>query len=336
MKSKFKNIIFFFCVTITITIALSFDAIAQDIQFTQYYANPIFLNPAYTGATFEHRFVGNYRNQWPGISKAFSTFAVSYDYHLTDIKSGVGIQVVRDKAGTSSLSTTGVLASYAYYYAISKTKDIRMGLQLGYISKYYDYSRLVFNDQLYTGSSISNDLEVVPKINFININAGALYTSEILWAGVSLHNMNKPNTSLIDGSNPLPFKFSIHGGYRYVIAKKGNFLIKYFSPSINYRHQYKFDQLDVGVSYFNAPLSLGLWYRGIPVKHYKPGYPNTDALSFLVGVDIKDYDLRIGFSYDITLSRLVSTSYGAAELSIIYEIAKKSKRKRVHVSCPKF
>ena len=315
---------------------LAFNAVSQDVHFSQYYANPIFLNPAYTGATFEHRFVANYRNQWPGISKAFSTYAVSYDYNMTEIKSGVGIQVLRDRAGTSNLTTTGFSASYAYYYQVQKFKEIRMGLQLGYFSKFYDYNRLTFNDQLFTGSSVSNDQEVVPKINYVNINAGALYTTRLLWAGVALHNINRPNTSLTEGTNSLPMKFSIHGGYRFIISKKGNFLQKYFAPSFMYRHQKKFDQLDIGAYYFYSPISLGIWYRGIPIKHYEPTYPNTDALSFMVGLDIKDYDMRIGFSYDVTLSRLASRSFGAAELSIIYEIAKKSKRKRVYVSCPKF
>ena len=310
--------------------------VSQDVQFTQFYANPIFLNPAYTGATFEHRFVANYRNQWPGISKAFNTFAISYDYNMTEIKSGVGLQILRDRAGTSLLTTTGFNLSYAYYYQVQKFKEIRMGLQLGYISKYYDYNRLTFNDQLYTGSSASNDIEVTPKINFINANVGALYTTRLLWAGIALHNINKPNTSLVEGSNPLPMKFSMHAGYRFIISKKGNFLEKYFAPAFNYRHQHKFDQLDIGAYYFYSPISLGVWYRGLPLKHYEPAYPNTDALSFLVGLDIKDYDMRIGLSYDVTLSRLAAQSFGAAELSIIYEIAKKSKRKRVYVSCPKF
>jgi hypothetical protein len=85
------------------------------------------------------------------------------------------------------------------------------------------------------------------------------------------------------------------------------------------------------------PLNLGLWYRGLPLKHYKPTYPNRDALCLLVGVDLKDYDMRIGYSYDLTLNRLVSNSTGSHEISIIYEIAKRSKKSRkVLISCPKF
>lgn len=310
--------------------------VAQDIHFSQFYANPIYLNPAYTGATFEHRFIGNYRNQWPGISKTYSSYAASYDYNMTDINSGVGIQVMQDRSGTSRLTTTAFMASYAYYYSISKFKDIRMGLQLGYISKYFDLSDVVFNDQLYTGSSVSTDFQNIAKVNFVNINAGALYTTPYSWVGVSFHNLNKPNASMVDGSSPLPVKFSIHGGHKFVISKKGNFLEKYFAPALNYRHQNKFDQLDIGAYYFFTPLSVGLWYRGIPFKRYKPTYQNIDALCVLLGVDIKDYDMRIGFSYDVNLSRLASKSFGAAELSIIYEVAKKSRRKKMFVSCPKF
>jgi type IX secretion system PorP/SprF family membrane protein len=309
---------------------------AQDPHFTQFYSNPIYLNPAFTGATFQHRFVANYRDQWPGIPKTYKTFAISYDYNMTEIHSGVGVQLLRDRAGTSLLTTTGFNISYAYYYSLAKFKDIRLGIQLGYINQYYDYSKLVFNDQLYTGSATSNDLEATSKINYVNVNAGGLYTTPYLWVGGAIHNLGHPNTSLINGDNPLPTTISVHGGYKFVIAKKGNYLEKYFAPALHYHHQQKFDQLDIGAYYFYAPLSFGVWYRGLPLKHYDIGYPNTDALAFLLGIDIKDYDLRIGLSYDVTLSRLAAQSYGAPEVSIIYEIAKKSKRKRIYVSCPKF
>ncbi|MFL5764843.1 MAG: type IX secretion system membrane protein PorP/SprF [Bacteroidia bacterium] len=309
---------------------------AQDPHFTQFYANPIYTNPAFTGATFQHRFVLNYRDQWPGIKETYKTFAVSYDYNMTEIHSGVGIQLLRDRAGTSQLTTTGFNLSYAYYYSIRKFRDIRLGLQLGYINQYYDYSKLVFNDQLYTGSSTSTDQEATSRINYVNVNAGGLYTTPYLWIGAAVHNLGTPNSSLVDGFNPLPRTWSVHGGYKFVVSKKGNYLEKYFAPALHYHHQQKFDQLDIGAYYFYAPFSLGVWYRGLPLKHYEPGYPNADAMAFLIGMDIKDSDLKIGISYDVTLSRLATKSFGAAELSIIYEIAKKSKKKRIYVSCPKF
>jgi len=315
----------------------AFNGFSQDAHFTQFYANPIFLNPAFTGVTYEHRLVANYRNQWPGISNAFKTFAASYDYNMSELRSGFGLQLMRDRAGTSLLTTTSAMVSYAYHFQVTKFQEFRMGLQLGYINKYNDPSRLIFNDQLYSGSTVSLDLPAIDRKHFIDINAGVLLNSTEYWLGVAAHNINSPNTSLIEGTNRLPTKISAHGGYRFIILKKGNFLKRFFSPAFNYRHQQKFDQLDIGAYYFHYPINLGLWYRGLPLKHYKAGYANTDAVSVLFGVDIKQYDMRVGLSYDVTLSRLSSNSFGAIELSIIYEIAKKSKKNRkVLISCPKF
>ena len=61
------------------------ETMAQDPQFTQFYASPMFLNPAFTGLTYEHRFTANYRNQWPGIKKAFSTYMATYDYNISNL-----------------------------------------------------------------------------------------------------------------------------------------------------------------------------------------------------------------------------------------------------------
>ena len=45
---------------------------AQDPQFSQYYAAPLYLNPAFTGSEMLPRIGANYRNQWPGIELDFS------------------------------------------------------------------------------------------------------------------------------------------------------------------------------------------------------------------------------------------------------------------------
>ena len=56
-----------------------FRGMAQDPHFSQYYAAPTYLNPAFAGTGADHRFIANYRNQWPDISNGFITYAFSYD-----------------------------------------------------------------------------------------------------------------------------------------------------------------------------------------------------------------------------------------------------------------
>ena len=315
------------------------NSLAQDPQFTQFYAAPMYLNPAFTGVTYEHRFVANYRNQWPGVSKAYQTYMASYDYNLSDIKSGIGVIAMQDRAGTAGLTHTQFGVNYAYHFNITKLTEIRAGASISYNMKRLDFNKLKFNDQITTGSSVSQDAVYYEQLNYMDIGLGALLNSDQYWLGFSAKHINQPNASMMGDRIPLPVSISLHGGYRYVIERKGRFEFRrYVSPVFNYRHEAKYDQLDIGLYYYHQPLNFGVWYRGIPFKKYAPTYNSSESICFLVGTDITDYGLRIGYSYDLTISKLgIINTIGAHEISIIYEIAKKKKKTRkVLVSCPKF
>jgi len=311
---------------------------AQDPQFTQFYAAPMYLNPAFTGVTYEHRFVANYRNQWPGISKTYQTYMASYDYNMSDINSGIGINVMQDRAGTAGLTHTQFGVNYAYHFKISKFSEIRMGANLSYNMVRLDFNKLRFNDQITTGSGTSIEAANYEALNYMDFAAGALLNSTEYWLGFSAKHLTQPNSSLTGDRVPLPITTSLHGGYRFIIEQKSKELKRYVSPAFNYRHQQKYDQLDIGVYYYHSPLNVGLWYRGLPLKKYAPTYTSSESIAVLIGFDLTDYNLRMGYSYDLTISKLgVANSMGAHEVTLIYEIAKKKKRnKRVLVSCPKF
>ena len=312
---------------------------AQDAQFTQFYAAPMYLNPAFTGVTYEHRFVANYRNQWPGIKKAYQTYMASYDYNMADLNSGFGITVMQDKAGTAGLTHSQFGLNYAYHFKVTKFAEMRFGANLNYNMKRIDFTKLKFNDQLTTGSGVSIEAGNYEQLNFMDFSAGALLNSTEYWLGLSAKHLTQPNSSLIGDRVPLPLSISLHGGYRFIIEQKTkNDIKRYISPAFNYRHEQKYDQLDIGVYYYHLPLNVGIWYRGLPFKKYKATYSSRESIALLIGFDVTDYNLRVGYSYDLTISKLgISNSLGAHEISIVYEIAQKKKRtRRVLVSCPKF
>lgn len=311
---------------------------AQDPQFTQFYAAPTYLNPAFTGLTYEHRFVANYRNQWPGISKTYQTYMAGYDYNLSDINSGLGFNVMQDRAGTAGLTHTQFGVNYAYHFKVSKFSEIRMGANLSYNMMRLDFSKLKFNDQISSGSSTSIDANRYEQLNYMDFAAGALLNSTQYWLGLSAKHLTQPNSSLTGDRVPLPISISLHGGYRFILEKKSKDLKRYISPAFNYRHEQKYDQLDIGVYYYHLPLNVGLWYRGLPFKKYAATYASRESVAILVGFDLADYNLRVGYSYDLTVSKLgINNTMGAHEISLIYEIAKTKKRnKRILVSCPKF
>ncbi|MDP6908597.1 MAG: type IX secretion system membrane protein PorP/SprF, partial [Flavobacteriales bacterium] len=66
------------------------EAFAQDPQFTQFYANPLYLNPAFAGSKRCPRVIMNYRNQWPAISGTFVTYSASFDMDINALHGGLG------------------------------------------------------------------------------------------------------------------------------------------------------------------------------------------------------------------------------------------------------
>lgn len=317
---------------------------AQDPQFTQFYAAPLYLNPAFTGLTYEHRFAINARDQWPGVNTAYRTIMAAYDYNLADVNSGIGGYILQDIAGTSKLKTQQTGLNFAYRIKVNKYSEMRFGATAALTKKSFDYNRLVFNDQLSLNNSpatISNEPRDDSKVNYLDLGIGGLYNSTNYWFGAAFKHINQPNTSMTGGILPMPVYISAHGGYRYIITARGagrTKLEEFVSASVNYRHEMRYDQLDIGAYYFKSFLNVGVWYRGLPLKKYKPGYSNRETVAILVGMEIPDKNFRIGYSYDVTVSKLgINNTQGAHEISLVFEMAKKRKRnKRSLVSCPKF
>jgi type IX secretion system PorP/SprF family membrane protein len=315
------------------------------MRFSQFYAAPLYVNPGFTGSTIEHRLVVNYRHQWPNIPGAFDAYHASYEYNASEINSGFGFILNREDAGSFGLTTNSIGLAYAYRFRLDRKTYLQPGLKFAYAFRGIDYDKLVFNDQLESGSAATADIDAFEEenISYPDINAGLILYSEDYWLGASLNHINEPNQSLLaDGLSELPMKFTFQAGYNVSLSGPivKRLSSKTITTAIHYEAQGKYDQLDLGGYYNHAPFVFGFWYRGIPLfKSYEKGYQNNDAFIVLIGYSVPDRNFRIGYSYDVTISRLISDSGGAHEISIIYEAAsRRSKRKnrRFIVPCAKF
>ena len=314
---------------------------AQDPQFTQFYATPTYLSPAFAGTGVQTRFALQSRDQWPSIPGAFMSYNLAIDHYLSELNSGIGLLATHDRAGSGALRSTSIGVQYAYEIQLKRKVFLRPALQFSYVDQAVDYSRLVFGDQLARGNDVSTFENFTGRnAKYTDISGGLLYFTPRTWLGMGLHHLNQPNASLLLKEAIVPMKLSIHGGRRFkmttpVIVKHPTSIIAAF----NYRMQGKYDQLDIGGYFERDPVFAGLWYRGLPVfKAYEQGYQNNDAIAVVIGTKINDW--RFGYSYDITISRLAANSGGAHEITMVYELADKRKRKsmakRRVVPCAKF
>jgi type IX secretion system PorP/SprF family membrane protein len=318
-----------------------FFAQAQDPQFSQYYASPLYLNPAFTGANAQHRLVLNYRNQWPGVAESgFVTYMASYDFNWDALRSGLGFYAIQDVAGLSALTFRNYGGLYSYDVRLTKKLNLRTGFHLSYTQKNVDFSRLLFNDQIERGGGPSFEANKYFNVDYLDYDVGMILYAEKAFIGVAVHHLTEPSESFIGFDSNLPRKWSVHGSYTFDLP--GNGAKKSIMPTFNYKTQGNYDQLDMGVYYNHEPLVLGLWYRGIPFSLLNSEYLNNDAFIILLGYSLEDRPLRIGYSYDVTTSGLFSKSGGSHEISVIYEFSgslksgSKSKKIKRRIPCAKF
>ena len=334
MNKQFRFILF-------LLIALNLNSFGQDAQFTQFYANPIYLSPSFAGSTSGTRAVLNFRDQWPSIPGAFVTYSVSIDHFLPRYNSGLGIQILRDRAGSGQLGLTTISGNYSYLIKANRRWNVRPGLMLNYNIRSIDFDKLVFNDQMDIDGNSPTSIETpsLEKIHYPDAGFSMMAYNRMYWGGFMIDHIFTPNQSLIDGVSRIPVKFRLYGGRKFVVANSKRYNEETIKFAFSYKAQGKFDQLDLGAYWSREPFIFGIWYRGIPLlKQYAKGYINNDAIAILVGYKYKD--LIFGYSYDITISRIFANTGGAHEISLIFEFNQdqkvRRKRKAVIVPCPKF
>jgi type IX secretion system PorP/SprF family membrane protein len=315
---------------------------AQDPEYTQFYANPLYLNPAFAGTAAGPRFALNYRMQWPSISGAFSTYSASYDQHFDGLGGGIGAQVWYDKAGDGKLATKYVSGVYSYHLSIKDaSRDyfiIKAGLQVSAFQRSVDFSKFNFGDEIHPryGLDYYPTAEKLPSSGFYqtgwkpDFSTGILAFTKKYYGGIAVHHIIEPSQSFF--GNPesrLPRKFTAHMGMLLPVDNWKRTPETFISPNLLIQRQAKFMQFNMGAYGIKGPFILGMWYRHTD--------PNADALMLLAGA--KKDPVKIGYSYDLTVSDARAAVPGSHEVSLIVELKKydvRKTRKWRKISCPDF
>lgn len=320
-------------------------SIAQDIHFSQFYFSPLSINPAQTGFfNADIRGAANYRNQWNFLPFPYNTYSASADMQIThnifliDTRVSGGIYFYGDKAGSGNIGSSAVMLSSAYHKFFDKgTKNLSFGLQAGVAQIGFDPTVLTFGDQIVNSSSSTIESFSSTNIKYLDINTGVLWNmipSERLniYAGLALFHLNRPKINFVNTSaeNNLSRRVIVHGGSAFQINSLFDIL-----PTFIYMKQDAAHELNVGTALrykldLQRAVRFGPWYRY---------WRNSDAITFMTGLDY--YNFNFGISYDVNISLLknVSKGKGAFEFSVIYiGLLPGTKRAQEGSStkCPKF
>jgi type IX secretion system PorP/SprF family membrane protein len=310
----------------------------QDPQFSQFYSSPLYMAPSFAGAKDGGRVILNFRDQWPQLSSTYLTYAFSADYYLEKYRSGIGLLILRDQAGEGGLmnaTTMGLL--YSYNFDLNHNWKVRPGLSAYYYTKGINYSAFRFGDQILRGENAGSSVEMtsiqnMEPVSHFDFTTSVLAYSDQYWFGFTLDHLMYFSEILSNQGDYLAPRYSAYGGAKYMIHGKVRKLKEEsITVALNFTMQNSLKYMDLGLYYTKEPIILGIWYRGLPIF---PDNPNVGALAFSVGYKYKA--MQIGYSYDFTLTRLVTQTGGAHEISMSYTFSERSSRlvRRKMVPCP--
>jgi type IX secretion system PorP/SprF family membrane protein len=307
----------------------------QDPVFSQFHASPIQLNPAFAGDEYSGRLAVNYRLQWPGLSAAYNTFSLGYDQFFRRTNLAMGINILSDGAGDGALKTNKISGIVGYRLKVGEDTYIKGGLEMALIQKKLNWEKLLFYDAIAEsggnvtpGGSYLPSKEIEPSNtnrSFLDIGSGFLLYNKDYFFGVTLDHLNTPLDDFLQNQQQnyvgLPMRWSIHGGYQYLFGKRSkNNLPSYLSPNFLYTRQAGFSQLNLSV---NA--SFDQIFGGLGFRH---SASNGDA--FIISAGLRTQSLRIGYSFDFTVSNITISEGGAHELSLGYIFGEAKKTSKIN------
>ena len=315
---------------------------AQDPHFSQFYSNPMYLNPAITGTNFCPRWIMNYRNQWPALPGDFVTYSSSFDFGLNEIHGGLGLIVLHDNAGSGVMTTNNISLLYSYHAKLSNNTTLLAGFQFSHIQRQLDTNQYFGDqiDELYgfiypTFDPFSSDEYF--KASYTDLSAGILLSNNKYFVGLATHHLTEPNYSFLESfdQGKLPMKITLHGGTKILLYDIGlglfqnGFLSKFnfLTPHFIFQKQAESEQIILGAHIASNDFMLGASYRR--------GFNNSDAVILLLGYDLEKY--KIGYSYDLTVSQLGLSSGGAHEISLQIQLGCFYKNpSQNNIPCPNF
>lgn len=317
---------------------------AQDPNYSQFFSNPLYYNPAYTGISqgFKARF--DYRKQWPNLLNDFKTYNFNADISIREFPGSGGLGVIfnKDKAGAGYLETATAGLLTAVRVRLSENVFTQLGIMSSFVQKQVDWERFIFTDQIDPRYGYIYETGFIPpgegRVAYPDFSAGSLIrfvqtthgnTNIIGTFGGAVHHVFKPNETFFEQSSPLPRKIIMHAdlifeseGYsrqlNYSRQKTTIYNTRKFNPGMYYIKQGEFQMYSFGMNAYYKTLYGGLWYR-----NHDFDFVNAESIVVMLGINTIFNDvsrLKIIYSYDIALDNALVKTGGAHEIAILIEL----------------
>jgi len=308
---------------------------AQDQNYSQFFNNDIYYNPATTGLYLGLRTTANYRNQWTNMPYDFKSYNFSMDIAERALPGagGLGILVHRNSEGEGLLEYTMAALSLSTRIPVNENLITQFGVSAAFAQRQINWDKLVFSDQLDGIHGVSGPSNFAPpdenKVVYPDFNVGTVlnYVNDNVNArvGAAFHHIFTPKIGFIENQSELPMKFVAHSDIMFLISdnsvhRKNNGETK-INPGVMYENQQGASSFSMGINGFKSLIYLGLWYRNEDINT-----SNVNYLIFMTGVNLpfnSESRIKLMYSYDYVMDK-IAASGGSHEISLIIEFDKAS------------
>ena len=295
-----------------------------DPHFSQFYANPLWLNPALTGVVDgDLRLNCNVKNQWGRIGSGYQTQSLALDYRPTN-QIGLGFTALSQTAGTAGYKYLSAYSSFSYGVELSTEFEwLNFGLQAGLINRSVDLSKFQTDSQYdpffgFNPGLPTNENLLSENATTFDAGAGVFYHDDNpyktanYFVGASASHLSRPKDPFAtDGQNyKLPVRLNFHGGVKLTMSK--NLAL---TPHLIYIRQNK-NEITAAGTYTEIrvenddTLILGAMYRF------------DDAILANIGYRVGRIGLCASYDFNTSALNTATKGRGGLEFAISYVFGK--------------
>ncbi len=275
-----------------------------DAQLSQYMFHANAFNPAAVGQSNLIEVIGQHRLNMINMPGGGSTtaFSINSPLRVGNGKSGIGISIVDDKIGWF----TNQSAHLQYAYKRNLGDGVfSIGSELGFVSLGFSGDSVAQNNITSEYYSFTGD-EAIPQTNVIGLSLdvgfGLWYNTKLWYAGVSYLHTNRPTVKWgLNSEFQQISSLYLTGGYNFYFDNKYS-----FKPTMLVKSDFNSWQFDLSsrLEYDNK------FWGGITIR------PLSTIVLF-AGLNI-NAGLSIGYSFDLSTSKLITTNFGSHEFVLSY------------------
>ncbi len=324
-------------------------ATAQDLHFSQLSETPLLRNPALAGLfSGDVRLQTVYRSQWNNITDAYKTGSANMEFKIPvgngDDYATIGGQILYDRAGSASLTSTHLLPVINFHKSLSQERNLYLSLaaMAGYVQRSIDRSKIITNSQFdgqhYIPGSADGESFTKSNYGYFDATVGISVNGQIgdntdnnVYAGVAYHHFNKAKNISFYSNYDLEMapKLTISAGIRTNVDD-----YSYLTIEADHNEQLSYNSTVIGTIYSRK---LDDVENPKYLFHIGGYYRLNDA--FIPVVKLEAKPIAIAVSYDANMSELkrVSNGRGGFELSLTFQkFTANDYSSQEATKCPKF